>query len=144
MKKKKYEEDNCKLIDKRFPKTYVAKSTFPNAGKGLFAGEFIQKNRIINEYRGKKLNEEQFEKLKNKDYVWQVLNKEKTKTIFFIDGRRLLRNNPLRYVNGPKLKSQYKYVNAYAFQRNRKLYYCAMYDIKPNQEIVIYYGDDYW
>lgn len=114
----------------------IRKSKLPKAGKGLFAGEDIPKRTVIGQYKGKKLNVKQRDKLKNDNYVWCMSN-------FYIDGRTT-KNNPLKYVNGAKTKKQHMLINVEAYQYANKLFYRTTKKVRKGDEFIIDYGDDFF
>lgn len=98
----------------------VKTSTIPNAGKGLFATVDISKNTKLGEYKGKRLSEQQFQRTADTSYVWEVSARGKN---VYVDARRRVANNPLRYVNGAIFKRQKKKVNVEMYQYGQKVFY---------------------
>ena len=64
----------------------------------------------------------QFSKKKDTSYVWEIDVGNKH---FYIDGLRVIRDNPLRYVNGVLTKEQRKKVNVEPYQYDKKISYWA-------------------
>ena len=61
-------------------------------------------------------------------------------TSHWVDGRDLCRSNWLRYINCAKsVESQ----NVTAFQSGGDIYYRTVERIRPNTELLVWYGDDY-
>jgi hypothetical protein len=118
----------------------VKTSTIPNAGKGLFATVDISKNTKLGEYKGKQLSEQQFQRTADTSYVWEVSARGKN---VYVDARRRVANNPLRYVNGAIFKRQKKKVNVEMYQYGQKVFYRTTKKVPAGTELIIDYGDEY-
>jgi hypothetical protein len=118
----------------------VKTSTIPNAGKGLFATVDISKNTKLGEYKGKRLSEQQFQRTADTSYVWEVSARGKN---VYVDARRRVANNPLRYVNGAIFKRQKKKVNVEMYQYGQKVFYRTTKKVPAGTELIIDYGDEY-
>lgn len=117
----------------------IRKSNIPNAGMGAFAKENISKGKKLGHYAGKILTKEQYKKLPDKDYVFELILPQGK---LFIDAKN--NGNWTRYVNGAKTKEQKKYINVDAKQIGFNIYYIAIKNIKAGDELIIDYGTDYW
>jgi hypothetical protein len=118
----------------------VKTSTIPNAGKGLFATVDIPKRTKLGEYKGKRLSEQQFQRTADTSYVWKVSARGKN---VYVDARRKVVNNPLRYVNGAISKRQKKKVNVEMYQYGQKVFYRTTKKVPAGTELIIDYGDEY-
>ncbi len=111
---------------------YVTTSTIPNAGLGLFTSTIIVKDQIITQYEGERLSLQEYkERYPNGDaiYVFQ-LSKD-----VFIDARDVECFG--RYAN---TKPAFSKCNA-KFTKTGALK--AVKKIKVNEEIFVYYGQDF-
>ncbi len=102
------------------------------AGLGLFAGEPIKKGEVIIEYIGNILNEEEAEKVKTNQYLFEV---KKSKTI---DGR--VRWNIARYCNHACEEA----TNAESEIKKGRVFIQATKNIKEGEEIVYDYGEEFY
>ncbi|MEI6494660.1 MAG: SET domain-containing protein, partial [bacterium] len=116
--RKKYEPGNYKLLVKRSV-----------AGLGLFAGEPIKKDSCIIEYVGRIISEKE-EYTSNSKYLFGI-NSKKT-----IDGSA--RSNKARYINHSCKP------NAEAVIHQARVFIFATRNIKPGEEILYDYGQEYW
>ena len=123
----------------------IKKSNIVSAGLGVFAYHDLRKGLTIGEYKGKVINKQEFEKLKDTRYIFEVNKKiNTTYKLFYIDATKVKNSNWLRYVNGAKTREQKKKVNLYAYQYKEKVYYKTTKAIKKGEELLIDYGDSYW
>lgn len=101
-------------------------------GLGLFAIEPIKKKTLIVEYKGRRLNNEEADKLEARGsrYLYEFNSR------WTIDGST--RKNLGRYANHSCRP------NTEAYQRNRKMFLRAIKSIKPGEEITWNYGRDYF
>ena len=121
----------------------IKKSTIPKAGKGAFAKTRIGCGTRIGEYNGRLHDYASYENLNDKLYVFEVAKKHKDRYhLFFIDAKK--EGGYLRYVNGAMTSAQRKKINVEAYQYGERIFFRANKNIKPGQEILIDYGDNYW
>jgi hypothetical protein len=102
-------------------------------GLGLFATDIILKGTVIAEYRGRRLRNEQADKLADRGnkYLYEINNR------WTIDGSN--RRNLARYANHscrPNAESD--------VTRQRKVIIRAIKKIRPGDEITYDYGEDYF
>jgi len=102
-------------------------------GLGLFATDVIPKGTIIAEYRGRRLRNEQADKLADRGnkYLYEINNR------WTIDGSN--RRNLARYANHscrPNAESD--------VTRQKKVIIRAIKKIRPDDEITYDYGEDYF
>ena len=102
------------------------------AGLGLFAGETIKKGEVIIEYIGNILNEEEAEKVKTNQYLFEI---KKSKTI---DGR--VRWNIARYCNHACEEA----TNAESEIKKGRVFIQATKNIQEGEEIVYDYGEEFY
>ena len=132
---------NKKVIDQ----VEIKPSRIKNAGYGAYATTLIKKNTRLDEYRGRLLDVNGFNRLRNTQYVFEVAKKIKGKyQTFYIDAKSLKDSNWTRYVNGAKTKTQKKQINIATYQYNGKIFYKTIKDIPVGQELIVDYGDEYW
>jgi SET domain-containing protein len=121
-------------------------STIPEAGHGIFAKEIIKKGKRLGEYKGEFITIEKYDKLKNTTYIWELTD-DKGDTAGYINGRSKKNGNWLRFVNCPRNQKE---LNVEAVQEPSKtspfkstIVYYALRDIKPKEELFVFYGPDY-
>lgn len=115
----------------------IKKSTIPKSGNGAYTNVDLKKGYTLGYYKGRKLNVEQYNNLKNDNYVWELSS---SRGPFYIDGSIKRYSNWLRYVNH---KTGNK-ANLEPYQYRGKMYYHTTKKIKAGSELFIDYGDDYW
>ena len=136
-KKKSYKKQFLKKSDYS-----IKKSTIKQAGDGAFSNIEIKKNRIIGCYKGKKLNEKQYQNLKDDSYIWSLSrkkNKNHPEGEFYIDGKPKKHSNWTRYINHSTKNS-----NLEPYQYKKKVCFRTKTNIIPNKELFYDYGDEYW
>jgi SET domain-containing protein len=118
----------------------VKKSTIPNAGLGVFATNHISKYTLLDEYKGILITPEQYNKKKsNLAYIWELLD-DKENAVGYIDAANKKYSNWTRFVNCPNTLKQ---ENVIPVQRGFKMLYYSNKDIKPGEELFIWYGEEY-
>jgi hypothetical protein len=102
-------------------------------GLGLFATDIIPKGTIIAEYRGRRMRNEQADKLADRGnkYLYEINNR------WTIDGSN--RRNVARYANHSCRPNSESDVT-----RQRKVIIRAIKKIRPGDEITYDYGEDYF
>ena len=115
------------------------RSNIRNAGIGAFANINIKKGTLLGEYKGNYVSKQQFERMRNTNYIFQV--NKRGKIHHYIDGRR---GNWITRINGAKTALQVRKINVECYQYGQKIYYKAKKNIKKGEEFIIYYGDEYW
>ena len=121
-------------------KVEIKLSQLPNAGKGLFATEFIPKNTRIVEYKGKITSwKEVNDNDGNNGYIYYV------KRHHVIDAS----GHPsalARYANDAKGLQRVKGIknNAEYVEEGLKVFIEAKRDIPAGEEILVEYGKEYW
>jgi SET domain-containing protein len=100
-------------------------------GLGLFATRLIKKRTRIAEYKGRRLNAEQAQRAENRGnrYLFEINSR------WTIDGTP--RGNLARYANHSCNP------NAEPIIKSRRVFINARRDIRPGEEIVYDYGNDY-
>ena len=121
-------------------KVEIKLSQLPNAGKGLFATEFIPKNTRIVEYKGKITTwKEVDDNDGNNGYIYYV------KRHHVIDAS----GHPsalARYANDAKGLQRVKGIknNSEYVEEGLKVFIEAKRDIPAGEEILVEYGKEYW
>jgi len=119
---------------------YLDKSDIPNAGMGVRAAKFIPKGTILGKYNGRRLTRREYLKLRNKDYVFEVSGYPR----IYIDASNIKYSNWTRYINGARTKRQKKLINIETFEKHKNIYFEAIVDIEPDEELIFDYGRHYW
>jgi hypothetical protein len=120
------------------PEEYtIATSTIPNAGNGAFANIFLKKGTVLGNYKGKRLSKQQYDRLKDQSYVWELSSRYGP---IYIDGKNPKVSNWLRFLND----SRDRRLNVEPYQYRGDIYYRTTKNIKPGEELFISYGDEYW
>lgn len=132
------------LLDERL---YVQISTIPNAGKGLFALVRIPSASIIGDYIGETLPlSSMHDTTLDRDYFIQTLpyyhlTEKRYYAACIIDGKTRL--NKMRWINDPRYDKARR--NAIVKQTgDGRLIVVALRSIRPGEEILMSYGEDYW
>ena len=142
--------------DPKYSKRFeIRKSGLPKAGKGLFTKKLIRAGTLIGRYKGDKLSDKAAADESRKDtscmfQVWtyddDLVQKNpdlkrgtsKNPKKFVIDGASPSRCL-MSYANSANTESEQ---NAEFRQKGHKIWLYALHDIKPDQEILTWYGDD--
>tara|TARA_A100001015_G_C14925520_1_gene686161 strand:+ start:806 stop:1297 length:492 start_codon:yes stop_codon:yes gene_type:complete len=131
---------NIKNINNFF---IIKKSNLKGANLGLFTNINLKKNYLIpNYYLGKKLSKKECDNIEDGDYLWTL--EENSSGVACIDGKNYKKNNPLRYVNNASKKKQCKMINLEMIQKEDKIYYKTIKDIKKGEELLVDYGSEYF
>lgn len=134
-------ENGSGLTRQQHSRLMVKKSSIPKAGMGLYAKQDIPKGTKLGYYAGVYLNEEQYNKLRNQDYVWYV------KKNLYVDAYPC-KKALLRYINSFMSSKQRirmkKQFNVEPYTYNGKLWYRTIKNVKAGDELFIDYGDEYW
>lgn len=121
-------------------KVKIKLSQLPNAGKGLFATDFIPKNTRIVEYKGKITTwKEVDDNDGNNGYIYYV------KRNHVIDASSYP-SALARYANDAKGLQRVKGIknNAEYVEEGLKVFIEAKKDIPAGEEILVEYGKEYW
>jgi SET domain-containing protein len=120
----------------------IKKSTIPNAGLGVFANEFIPKGSAC-QYKGERKSLEKG----NPYYSWSIFeyntikgNPISGKELYLLDATNISKSNWTRYVNCGLKKNKN---NLDSKQEFDQIYYYAIRDINPGEELFIDYGPGY-
>jgi hypothetical protein len=118
----------------------IKKSNIPNAGNGAFTTKKIKKGTLF-EYKGMWLDHQAYKKKKNhKLYIWEVYDLDSGNFIGYIDSGNKKTSNWTRYVNCCRNKQE---ENLKHKQIGKQVFYEAKRTINPDEELLIWYGDDY-
>ncbi len=113
----------------------IRKSTIPGAGNGLFAAEHIRIEDTIGYYTGKVITDEQLENGRHAEspYILWVSRNH----VIVGEGPR---SNYTRYINHSTRPNAYLVVST----RWKTARFEAVRRIRPGDEILFNYGEDYW
>ena len=123
-------------------KYYLDRSTIKQAGYGVFTKRDLPAKTRIDEYLGEIINDEEGAKRQDKTYFFRVMHKDGNSHI--IDALPHEHSNIMKFVNGVKTAQQRKRQNCEAYQRNNKIYYRTIRDVKAGEELLVDYGPTYW
>lgn len=104
---------------------------------GLFTDHKIKKGDFIGEYLGKVLTPDEANNTKSK-YMFDVKEGGR-KSVFVLDGKNKRFSSFIRYVNAANIFSQQ---NTEFKQFDRRIFLRAIKNIKPNSELLAWYGVD--
>jgi SET domain-containing protein len=121
---------------------FVKKSTIPKAGKGLFTDTLIKKGEYIIEYTGDIITWDEVVKRSEAGRGGYAFYISKKKCIDAFDHPESL----ARYANDARGTGRVNGLrnNAVYAIKNGKGYIQATRNIKPGEEILVWYGPDYW
>ena len=118
----------------------VKQSKIKGAGKGVFALRDIKKGEVLNFYKGKKITEEQYERMKkDSDYAFSVTCKGKE---ILYDAQKVKDGNWTRYMNHARGRGKGENVEPYYY--GCKVWFRTIRPIKKGTELLFDYGDEYW
>ncbi|XP_060742579.1 histone-lysine N-methyltransferase PRDM9-like isoform X1 [Tachysurus vachellii] len=118
------------------PGLEVRKSDVPDAGLGVFnKGDTIPLGAHFGPYEGDLVDKEE---AMNSGYSWVIFRSSQCEK--YIDGQREMHSNWMRYVNCARNEEEQ---NLVAFQYRGGILYRCCQPIKPGQELLMWYKDDY-
>ncbi|CAJ0952587.1 unnamed protein product, partial [Mesorhabditis belari] len=117
------------------PYLKIKKSKIPGAGQGVFAKEHLAKNLVFGPYEG----EIHFNRRRSdrSSYSWEVRIGEQH---FFVDALDPMKSNWIRFINS---YSEGFKQNMVAFQFRWRIYYQVIAPIKPGEELLVFYGENF-
>lgn len=121
-------------------KLYIKESNLPDAGNGLFTGEFIPKGEKVIEYKGKITTWKEVDHQDGQNgYIYFV------KRDHVIDAGRM-KSALARYANDARGIKRIKGLlnNAEYVEEGVRVFIQAARDIQPGEEIFVPYGKEYW
>jgi SET domain-containing protein len=124
---------------------YIDKSNIPNSGLGIFTKSFIEKDTLIDEYCGKKINW-----LSSGDYYYSIDDYNGIDAIEFPRCYMAMLNDAsFKPVSKRGLKKfiPHNYTNNCYFNTDKilnRVYIYSLVNIEINKELFISYGPDYW
>ncbi|CAE7462176.1 Prmt7, partial [Symbiodinium sp. CCMP2456] len=130
----------------------VRNSTLPGAGQGLFAAEAIAAGVVLPPYQGLSLLFADLDRVEYSrevdNYVWcprdRKLEGEPWLPSFCVDGQRLQRGNPARFVNAARMANQCDDVNLEICELGRVAYFRTLRPVSAGTELIVDYGSSYW
>uniref|UniRef100_A0A915D994 SET domain-containing protein n=1 Tax=Ditylenchus dipsaci TaxID=166011 RepID=A0A915D994_9BILA len=130
-----YEGNACRALRTLPAYLYVAISSIPNAGKGVFCKVDVPVGVVYGPYEGI-LRKDQ-KQAECDGYSWEI--KYDSETVF-IDGRDPRYSNWMRFINSSRFESEQ---NLLAFQYGGSVYYRVFRPIDREKELLVWYGDSY-
>jgi len=115
----------------------IAPSTIPNAGNGAFTNIALPKGTTLGYYKGKRLSKDQYNRLRDQSYVWELSSRYGP---IYIDGKNPKISNWLRFLND----SRDRRVNVEPYQYHGNIYYRTIKSVPAGAELFVSYGNDYW
>ncbi|XP_065904469.1 PR domain zinc finger protein 14-like isoform X2 [Dysidea avara] len=116
----------------------VKKSSILNAGKGVFAKEFIPRRTRIGPYKGEVVQKEDVTGKTDTSYFWEV--KKNGSVLYYIDAKNEEHANWLRFINCARNEKEQ---NLLSFQYQGNIYCYTTKDILPGTELLVWYGEQY-
>ncbi|CAM4887103.1 unnamed protein product [Rotaria socialis] len=116
---------------------YIAKSSLPNAGLGVFASRRIARFSYFGPYVGYKRSVDLIHGASS--YAWNVLDKSGN-VMYYIDAVDPKNSNWLRFVNCPNNFAQR---NLMSLVYHGDIFYLSIRNIEVGEELLVYYGDAY-
>ncbi|CAM4829194.1 unnamed protein product [Rotaria magnacalcarata] len=116
---------------------YIAKSSLPNAGLGVFASRRIMRFSYFGPYGGFKRNPHLTQGTNS--YAWNVPDKSGN-IMYQIDASDPKSSNWLRFINCPNNFTQR---NLMSLVYHGDIFYLSIRNIEVGEELLVYYGDDY-
>ncbi len=119
---------------------YIAESSIPGAGLGLFTKVFIPKGTRVVEYKGKIT-------------TWAAVDSQDglNPYIYFVSDNHVIdaskrKKSLARYINDARGMKKIKGLNnnAYYIEEDVRVFIDASKNIQPGEEIFVGYGKEYW
>ena len=132
----------CELHTILIHNLYISESTIRDAGNGLFAGPYgFKKGDIIGKYNNpwNSVKLSTLEKRCQDDKCWDYIFCEDTESKTMCWDGLDIRSTLMRNINDGKQAN-----NSYFKMSRGNVYVVASRNIKPNKEILVSYGSDYW
>ncbi|XP_065190214.1 histone-lysine N-methyltransferase PRDM9-like isoform X2 [Sycon ciliatum] len=121
------------------PEIRIGKSKIAGAGMGAFAKTFIPKGTRIGPYTGDVVEEDGLNPERDSSYMWEVAPSASGKKRL-VDGKSEKHANWMRFVNCARNEEEQNFV---AYQYKGEIYYRSFCDIRPHDELLVWYGKEY-
>eukprot|EP00117_Sycon_ciliatum_P037037 scpid67616/ scgid5390/ Histone-lysine N-methyltransferase PRDM9; PR domain zinc finger protein 9; PR domain-containing protein 9 len=121
------------------PEIRIGKSKIAGAGMGAFAKTFIPKGTRIGPYTGDVVEEDGLNPERDSSYMWEVAPTAAGKKRL-VDGKSEKHANWMRFVNCARNEEEQNFV---AYQYKGEIYYRSFCDIRPHDELLVWYGKEY-
>ncbi|XP_065904126.1 zinc finger protein 431-like [Dysidea avara] len=115
----------------------VKMSSIMNAGKGVFAKEFIPRRTRIGPYKGEVVQKEDVTDETDTSYFFEV---KKSGEFYYIDAKNEEHASWLRFINCARNEEEQ---NLLSFQYQGNIYCYTIKDILPGTELLVWYGEQY-
>ncbi|XP_065903026.1 histone-lysine N-methyltransferase PRDM9-like [Dysidea avara] len=113
-------------------------SSIMNAGKGVFAKEFIPKRTRVGPYKGEMVQKEDVTDGTDTSYFFEV--KKSGMGSYYIDAKNEEHASWLRFINCARHEEEQ---NLLSFQYQGNIYCYTIKDILPGTELLVWYGEQY-
>ncbi|XP_065904320.1 zinc finger protein 501-like isoform X2 [Dysidea avara] len=115
----------------------VKMSSIMNAGKGVFAKEFIPRRTRIGPYKEEVIQKEDVTDETDTSYFFEV---KKGREFYYIDAKNEEHASWLRFINCARSEEEQ---NLLSFQYQGNIYCYTIKDILPGTELLVWYGEQY-
>ncbi|XP_069703511.1 histone-lysine N-methyltransferase PRDM9-like [Periplaneta americana] len=115
------------------PMLCIAQSGIRGAGCGVWTKQLLSKGLRFGPYEGAKVMS-----ANTSGYCWQI--RQNRRPVYCVDAKDCGLANWMRYVNCARHEGEQ---NLMAFQYKGQMYYRTFREIPPNNELLVWYGDDY-
>ncbi|XP_065904091.1 oocyte zinc finger protein XlCOF6-like isoform X3 [Dysidea avara] len=116
----------------------VKMSSIMNAGKGVFAKEFIPRRTRIGPYKGEVVQKEDVTDETDTSYFWEISTNSCGS--LYMDGNNDVHANWMRHIKCADIDTQY---NMLPFQYGGMVYYFTTEDITPGSELLVWHEEQY-
>ncbi|KAH3720295.1 hypothetical protein DPMN_063192 [Dreissena polymorpha] len=103
------------------------------AGLGVFSKVRLESRIMFGPYRGDTISDNH-----KSGYCWQIYKEGKAS--HYVDAQNKATSNWMRYINCAMTEADQ---NLVAFQYKGGIYYCTFKPVSPEEELLVYYGDEY-
>uniref|UniRef100_A0A671VS80 PR domain zinc finger protein 1 n=1 Tax=Sparus aurata TaxID=8175 RepID=A0A671VS80_SPAAU len=109
-----------------------------NEVTGVFSKEYIPQGTRFGPLQGDIYTKDSVPKQANRKYFWRIYSGGHLQN--FIDGYDVNRSNWMRYVNPARSLAEQ---NLVACQNNRDIYFYTLRPVEPNQELLVWYSQEF-
>ncbi|XP_028407788.1 PR domain zinc finger protein 12-like isoform X2 [Dendronephthya gigantea] len=117
----------------------IGSSSVPGNKHGVFTNCWIKEGTHMGPFTGHVLRKDEIDLKMDNNLMWEVLS-EDGEVSHFIDGKNETPRNWMCFVNCARNEQEQ---NLEVFQYGNSIYYRAIKDIPPEQELLVWYGPSY-